>query len=314
MFVKLPSRRTAASMAGLGIAMMLLGDFLFSVNDVLGKWLVATYPPGQVLLVRSIAPILLLAPFLLADGPRTLFVLDRPVLQLFRVVTATAELLLFYSAVSYLPLADVMTFYLAGPIYVAAASPFLLGERVDIRQWLAIACGFGGVLIMLRPTSGLFGWPSLIALGGSLCYALMMIQSRQLRGTPDRVLVFWQTVGALVAGLVVAPGEWVQPSLFDTMLLAMLGVVAMLAHVSIARSLKLAPAATVAPIQYTLLVWAILFGWLVFGDAPRPSMLIGAVTIIGAGLALYHATRRQGRAMDLPETASRTKRPHCQES
>jgi drug/metabolite transporter (DMT)-like permease len=285
-------RRTTASTIGLGIAMMLLGDFLFAVNDIVGKWLVATYAAGQVLLVRSIAPLIVLLPFVIRDGGRSLFVLERPRLQLARVVTATAELLFFYTAVAYLPLADVMTFYLAGPIYVAAVSPWLLGERVDRRQWLAIAAGFAGVVIVLAPSGGVFGWPSLVSLAGALCYAMMVVQSRQLRGTPDKVLVFWQTIGALIGGLVTGPAHWLTPTLVDAALLAMLGVVAMLAHVCIARSLKLAPAAVVAPIQYSLLLWGILFGYLVFGDRPRPMMLIGAAIIIAAGLALYRVGRR----------------------
>lgn len=285
-------RRTTASTIGLGIAMMLLGDFLFAVNDIVGKWLVATYAAGQVLLVRSIAPLIVLLPFVIRDGGRSLFVLERPRLQLARVVTATAELLFFYTAVAYLPLADVMTFYLAGPIYVAAVSPWLLGERVDRRQWLAIAAGFAGVVIVLAPSGGVFGWPSLVSLAGALCYAMMVVQSRQLRGTPDKVLVFWQTIGALIGGLVTGPAHWLTPTLVDAGLLAMLGVVAMLAHVCIARSLKLAPAAVVAPIQYSLLLWGILFGYLVFGDRPRPTMLIGAAIIIAAGLALYRVGRR----------------------
>ena len=285
-------RRTTASTIGLGIAMMLLGDFLFAVNDIVGKWLVATYAAGQVLLVRSIAPLIVLLPFVIRDGGRSLFVLERPRLQLARVVTATAELLFFYTAVAYLPLADVMTFYLAGPIYVAAVSPWLLGERVDRRQWLAIAAGFAGVVIVLAPSGGVFGWPSLVSLAGALCYAMMVVQSRQLRGTPDKVLVFWQTIGALIGGLVTGPAHWLTPTLVDAALLAMLGVVAMLAHVCIARSLKLAPAAVVAPIQYSLLLWGILFGYLVFGDRPRPTMLIGAAIIIAAGLALYRVGRR----------------------
>jgi drug/metabolite transporter (DMT)-like permease len=113
---------------------------------------------------------------------------------------------------------------------------------------------------------------------------MVVVQSRQLRSTPDRVLVFWQTIGALVIGAVLSPFNWVTPSLADLLMLAALGIVSMTAHLCIARSLKLAPAAVVAPIQYSLLLWAILFGWLVFGDRPQPPMLIGAAVIVIAGL------------------------------
>ncbi len=284
MSAELLFRRAAGSAVGLGIFMMFFGDFMFAVNDVMGKWLAGSFPAGQIVLMRSLAALLVLIPMLLKGGTPKLLRLERPGKQMSRVGLATAESVLFYMAIRFLPLADVMTFYLAGPIYVAAVSPWLLGERVNGRQWLAIAVGFAGVVFVLRPGSGSLSWASLISIAGSLCYAMIVVQSRQLRGTPDRVLVFWQTIGALVVGAVLAPFGWVTPGLADLVMLAALGVISMAAHLCIARSLKLAPAAVVAPIQYSLLLWAILFGWLVFGDRPRPSMLIGAAVIVVAGL------------------------------
>lgn len=282
--VALLTRRAVGSTVGLGIFMMFFGDFMFAVNDIMGKWLAGTFSAGQIVLVRSLAALLVLVPMLLKGGAPSLIRLEKPGTQFSRVGLATAEIVFFYMAIRFLPLADVMTFYLAGPIYVAAVSPWLLGERVSRRQWLAIAIGFVGVVVVLRPGSGSLSWPALISIGGSLCYAMMVVQSRQLRGTPDRVLVFWQTIGALVIGAALAPFGWVTPSLADLVMLAALGVISMTAHLCIARSLKLAPAAVVAPIQYSLLLWAILFGWLVFGDRPHPSMLVGAAVIVIAGL------------------------------
>ncbi|PIP00007.1 EamA family transporter [Pleomorphomonas carboxyditropha] len=276
--------------------MMFFGDFTFAVNDIMGKWLASTFPAGQIVLVRSLAALVVLVPLLLKGGAPELVRLERPGMQMSRAGLATAEIVFFYMAIRFLPLADVMTFYLAGPIYVAALSPWLLGERVGRRQWLAIAIGFAGVVFVLRPGSGSLSWAALISIAGSLCYAMVVVQSRQLRGTPDRVLVFWQTIGALVVGAVLAPFGWVAPGLTDLVMLAALGIISMTAHLCIARSLKLAPAAMVAPIQYSLLLWAILFGWLVFGDRPRPSMLIGAAVIVVAGLVVVGGRGGRGRA------------------
>ncbi|SCM77353.1 putative integral membrane protein [uncultured Pleomorphomonas sp.] len=289
-------RRAAGSAVGLGIFMMFFGDFTFAVNDIMGKWLASTFPAGQIVLVRSLAALVVLVPLLLKGGAPELVRLERPGMQMSRAGLATAEIVFFYMAIRFLPLADVMTFYLAGPIYVAALSPWLLGERVGRRQWLAIAIGFAGVVFVLRPGSGSLSWAAVISIAGSLCYAMVVVQSRQLRGTPDRVLVFWQTIGALVVGAVLAPFGWVEPGLTDLVMLAALGIISMTAHLCIARSLKLAPAAVVAPIQYSLLLWAILFGWLVFGDRPRPSMLIGAAVIVVAGLVVVGGRGGRGRA------------------
>lgn len=290
-----PVRQDAAR----GIALMLVGMLVFSLNDVMGKWLVATYSVGQVLLFRSLAALLLLAPFLGRPGSWTIFGGDRPGLQVLRAVLSTAEVLLFYAAVIHLPLADAMTFWLAAPIYVAALSPFILGDRIGWRRWTAIAVGFAGVVVALEPSAATLTWPAGIALAGSVAFALMMVTGRLLRDTPDIGLIFWQVVGALLVGIVAAPFGWVTPSGRDLGLLALLGIVAMGAHICVNRSLKLADAATVTPFQYTLLLWAIVFGYLVFGDRPRLSMLLGAAVIVIAGLFILFRERQRRRAAEI---------------
>ncbi len=276
-----------------GIAMMLLGMMLFSLNDAVGKWLVATYSVGQVLLLRSAAALLILAPFLWRNRLPQLWRVEKPGVQALRAVLSTAEVFCFYWAVRFLPLADVMTFWLAAPICVAALSPFLLGERVGPVRWLAIAIGFIGVLIALAPSGDLHAGATLVAMAGTLCFALMMITGRSLKGTPDVTLVFWQLIGALAVGLVLAPITWVAPSSPDFALLGTFGVVAMLAHLCVNRALKLADAAVVAPFQYTLLPWAVLLGWLFFGDVPRIDMLVGGAIIVAAGLTIFLRERRR---------------------
>ena len=286
----------AGSQDRLAIAIMLAGILLFSLNDVMGKWLVSTYSVAQLLVIRSAAALLILTPLLWKAGVRSLVNVERPGMQALRVILSSAEVYCFYFAVITLPLADVMTYWLAAPIYVAAMSPFLLGEHVGWRRWTAIVIGFAGVLVALQPSAATLTAPALVSIAGSFCFAFMMLSGRALRGTPDTTLVFWQMVGAGLLGLVIAPFQWVPPTAFDLSLLALLGVVAMVAHVCVNRSLKLADAATVAPFQYTLLFWGIVFGWLVFDDLPRPAMLVGAAIIIGAGLFIFFREQRLGRA------------------
>ncbi|KRE02175.1 multidrug DMT transporter permease [Bosea sp. Root381] len=290
-----------ASLAG--IVMMLLGILLFSLNDVMGKWLVATYTVGQVLLIRSAAALLLILPFVFAQGLRRTLKPEKPKLQVLRVLFGSGEVALFYLAVSYLPLADTMTIWLAAPIWVVILAALLLGERVDAGRWLVVAIGFVGVAIALDPTGASLSMPALIALVGSVLFAGMMVAGRQLRGTPDVTLVAWQTLGALVMGIALLPFGWVTPSLADTAFIALLGVVAMGAHLCVTRSLKLAEASVVVPYQYTLIVWALVFGWFFFGDWPTPAMLTGAALIVAAGLALLLLERRSApakAALDLP--------------
>ncbi|MHB2166068.1 DMT family transporter [Alsobacter sp. R-9] len=284
---------TGGALAGIG--MMLLGIFLFVVNDVMGKWLVATYTVGQVLLIRSLFAMVMLAPMIWRQGVTTVARPPRPGLQLLRVVFSTVEVAAFYWAVAYLPLADVVTFYLAGPIWVTALSGPLLGEKVDARRWAAVLFGFAGVIIAMRPTGATLGLPSLVAVAGSFFFALLMITTRKLRGTPDTTLVTWQTVAALLAGAVVAPFGWITPTPMDFVLLGMLGVVAALGHMCVNRSLKLAPAAVVVPYQYTQIAWAVLLGWLFFRDVPGPGLIIGSAVIIGAGFSIFMMEQKAQR-------------------
>lgn len=271
-----------------GPALMLAGMLMFSLNDAMGKWLVASYGIGQVILIRSLAALVILAPFLWSAGLKSVFSVERPLMQAARVFFSTMEVFAFYFAVMYLPLADVMTYWLAAPIYVAAASPFLLGEKVGWRRWTAIAIGFVGVIIALNPSEAIFSPPAIISILGTLAFAFMMISGRSLRGTPDRSLVFFQISGALIAGVLVAPFDWSPiTSTTDLGLLFLLGIVAMTAHVMVNRALKISDAATVAPLQYTLLLWAVVFGWLFFGDVPHTGMVLGAALIVGSGLFIF---------------------------
>ncbi len=271
-----------------GIGLMLLGFFLFSANDALGKWMAATYSPGQILLFRSLAALAILTPFLLRAGIGSLFDLERPWLHVLRLAFATTEVFFFYWAVSGLALADIMTYYLAGPIYVTVLAAVLLKERVGWRRWTAVAVGFVGVLIALRPSTGVFTYHAAIALTGSLLYAGFLVVTRRLRTTSGLTMATWQVVAALVVGAVVAPFQWVPITHgTDLLLLCMLGVSALAAIVCVNRSLRLAPASVVVPYQYTLIVWAVMFGYLFFNDVPSLRVLIGAAIIVAAGLYIF---------------------------
>jgi drug/metabolite transporter (DMT)-like permease len=289
-----------------GPLLMLLGMLMFALNDAMGKWLVASYGLGQVIMLRSLAALLILGPMVWKAGLGKLLTVERPLMQFARVAFSTAEVFCFYYAVVYLPLADVMTYWLAAPIYVAASSPFLLGEKVGWRRWTAIAVGFVGVLITLEPSSAMFTMPAVISIIGSGAFAFMLISGRFLRGTPDSTLVFFQVAGAGIAGLVFAPSDWSPiTSGGDLALLGLLGIVAMAAHMLVNRALKISDAATVAPLQYTLLLWAVIFGWIFFGDTPRLSMMIGAALIVASGLFIFireqTLKKRQAVLPDVPD-------------
>ena len=276
-----------------GIMLMLAAMFMFTCNDVLGKYLVGHFAVGQVVLVRSLAALVILVPFAFRGGIRPVIFVPRPGLHALRSVLMAIEGFGFYAAVAYLPLADTVTYWLAAPIYVAAMASVFLGERVDWRGWAAILLGFVGVVVALNPSSASLTGPALIALSGSACFAVSMVIGRQLRSTPDPTMMVWQMGAAVVSGalaLWLIPGSWRGMSLFQTGQLCILGVVALAAHVMTNRSLKHAPAAVVMPFQYSLLPWAMLFGAIFFADRPTTPMLAGSALIVAAGL--YIALRK----------------------
>jgi len=278
-----------------GIGWMLAGVALFSFNDALGKWLLSDYSVGELLLIRSAAALVFLVPFLRNAGVEAFITAPRPALQIVRIVLSALEVAMFFWAVSYLPLADAVTFYLAGPIYVTALSVVLLGERVGWRRWGAVMVGFVGVVLALRPSAASFTLPALIALGGSIFFAVLMVTTRMLRHTSEMVLISGQVGATLLFGAMFAPFRWVTPSLRDFLLLSLFGVVSIAALDCVNRSLKLAPASVVVPYQYTMIVWAVVLGNVVFGDAPDLFTLAGAAIIIAAGLYIFWREQVRGR-------------------
>jgi drug/metabolite transporter (DMT)-like permease len=277
-----------------GIALMLLGVFMFSFGDALGKYLVSTYAVGQLLWLRACAALLVLSP-LIWRHRREFLAMERPKLQAIRVVLSTLEVAAFFLATVYLPLADVTTYYLACPIFVTALSALVLREQVGWRRWSAILIGFCGVLIALRPSAQTISWPAMIALGGSLSFSLLLLITRSLRATPDIVMATSQFVGTFLLGALMSPFGWVTPGAGSLALFAAAGCISVTALVCVNRSLKLAPASVVVPYQYSMIIWAVMFGITVFGDVPQPATIAGAAIIIAAGLYIFLRERKLGR-------------------
>ncbi len=295
LFTRISAYQDERSARLAGIGLMLLSILMFSFGDALGKFLVATYSVGQLLSLRACAALAVLSPIIWRQRAAYLQ-LERPWLQLLRVTLSTLEVAAFFLATVYLPLADVVTYYLACPIFVTALSAIVLRERVGWRRWTAILVGFCGVLIALRPSSQtVVSWPAMIALGGSVSFALLMLITRSLRATPDIVLASSQFAGTFALGALMSPFGWVTPSFSSLGLFVAAGCISVAALLCGNRALKLAPASVVVPYQYSLIVWAVMLGYAVFGDVPSWATIVGAAIIIGAGLYIFLRERELGR-------------------
>ena len=280
----------------IGVCLALLGYLAFALNDALGKHLVVVFGVAQVVVMRSVGGFILLGPMLLKQGEHPFRNVDRPYLQFLRAALATIDTGLFYAACVFLPLADVLTFYMAGPIYTAVASHFLLGEHVGWRRWTAIFVGFAGVVVALNPSSASFSIAALFAIAGSLSYSFALVINKKLASTGDASLVTYQTLVGLIGGGAFAVMDWRPLTLEGAAAMLLLGVIGTLAHLMLTRSIKLAPVSVLAPIQYTLLLWGILFGMIFFGDIPSTQTLLGSAIIVLAGLFIVHRKSRLGIA------------------
>ncbi len=283
--------------AGLGVVLYLVGVVLFSVNDALGKWLVADYGVGQLMILRAIGAGAVLAPMAVALRADLADRRQAP-LQGLRILIAAVDTFAFYFATRFMPLVDVMTFYMATPLIVTALSAPLLGEKVERFRWIAVLIGFVGVVIALRPTPQMFTWAAPLALFGATMFALSQTITRQLRGVHWLPLVLWQFVGSGLIGAATVPFAWTTPTMFDLCLMFLVGAVSMGCFICITRALALARVAVLAPLQYSAILWAAIMGWIVWRDAPTLPIIVGNAIIIGSGLYVAARGKMEGDAVE----------------
>lgn len=285
--------RADASRLLVGIGVTMLGVFVFALSNALAKWLTGGYPVGEILFFRSFVVLAILAFLVTRADLRAMREDGRPWLHVFRALLSAVEVVCFYWAIVELPLAGGTTIYLAGPIYVTAMSALFLREDVGWRRWLAVLAGFGGVVVALQPSGLSFTIYTAVSVAGSVMYAISLVITRRLRGTPTTLLVGVQVVPlllitALSAWPLTPPtsliGGWILPSVTDAAILALVGVLSLTGYWCINRGLQLAPASVITPFNYASIVWATALGYLVFHEIPTPAMLTGAAIIVAAGL------------------------------
>jgi drug/metabolite transporter (DMT)-like permease len=213
---------------------------------------------------------------------------------------------LFFLALGLLPLADTMALGMSGPIFLTALSVPLLGERVGLRRWSAVVVGFLGVLVMVRPGSGVFQPAALIALSGAFFYALAMVSIRHLSRTePATTIVFYFTLFAAIVGLLtwplgaVAPdwlGAWARPDLEGWIVLIGIGLIGGMAQLTMTYAFKLAPVAVIAPFEYGAIVIGVAYGLAIWNEVPDRFMLLGAAIVIASGLYILYREAKLRRA------------------
>lgn len=295
-----------------GIACLIIGIAVFSVQDLILKAISGGYPLHQAMVIRSLSAI----PFLLLlahrdgglgtlRGPGKGGMVLRGVLNFFAYTS-------YYLALAALPLATTVALYFTAPLFITALSILFLGERVTGGRWIALVAGFAGTLVMLRPGSALFDWAALLPVTAGLFYGAAMVMTRVI-GVRDTAaaMAFYSNIvflsGALMLSLIFGGGRfdgtahesldflmrgWAWPALGDLLLMMACGLVAAIGLTLLTQAYRMAEATLVAPFEYTALFWGVLWGWIMWGDWPDAIAWLGIAILIGAGLVLLYTDRR----------------------
>lgn len=280
----------------LAMVLMLLAMLVLPGIDAIAKWLSSDISSGQVAWSRFFFQTLLMLPLFL----RTRGAILTPALPLHALRGALIALatLLFFSALKYLPLADAISIFFVEPLILTLLSAVFLGESVGWRRLTAVAVGFGGSLIVIRPSFSALGLPALLPLGTALSFAVYLILTRKLaqREYPVRMQFYAGVFGGIVMTAALAAGSigdvavlsFVWPDRVQWLLLAGLGVIATSGHLLVVHAFRRAPAAMLAPFQYVEIIGATILGLVFFGDFPDATTWLGVAIIVSSGMYVFH--------------------------
>lgn len=280
----------------LGIGLMALAFFCYALSDAAAKVLTQSLPPFQVVWFRQLGLLTVALWFLARRGPSILRT-GRPVLQLSRGLVAALSSSSFIFAVSHVPLADAVAVSFVAPFFVTVMGALLLRETVGLRRWGAIAVGFLGMLIVVRPGFGVFHPAMLLVVAAAGLFSIRQILSRLL-GPVDQIVTTIAYTSLASTALLTVPMVlvWQTPDAPRQILfLAMLAATAGAGEVLVIRALDLTEAVVLAPLQYTMILWSTGLGWLLFAQLPDRWTLIGAAIIVASGIYTVHRERLADR-------------------
>ncbi len=280
-----------------GIALALLFAMMACHLDALGKWFSQHYPVLQLVWIRYAALTIAFAVALPFLGWRRVVLSNVPKLQIARGAALWASATLFLAGLSYLPLTTTQVIGKTAPLIVAAISLPILGERVGLNRWAAIVIGFTGLLVVVRPDFGTMHWAMLLPLGTACAYAGYQLMTRYATGVDSSLtsLFYTAVVGCVLASFAV-PFVWVTPTWPHLAILFVHGLAVGLGHFVLIRAFTYAPASLLAPLSYTGLLWAVILGYVVFGEIPDWGTLIGGALITAAGIYLARTASQEKKA------------------
>jgi drug/metabolite transporter (DMT)-like permease len=277
-----------------GIACMIVGCLLLTVNDALMKWLTAGYPIGEIVVVRNLFAYIFIAALAWRAGGISTLRVGSVRAQSLRAGLFVVTAFTFITGLSFLPLADAIAITFSGPLILTALAVPFLGERVGWQRWVAVFVGFIGVLLIIHPTGDAIRWAALLPLTAATAGAMRDIVTRRISVTDSSVCtLFWSTTAVTLVGLCTIPFGWQATQPLDLMLLALNGVVVVGAQFFLIEALRFTEANVAAPFKYSSMIWAVLFGFIVWGDLPDLWVSAGSILVIACGLYVLRDEMRR---------------------
>lgn len=273
-----------------GIVFMVLGIFVICITDAAGKWVLGQgYHVAQLNAVRGLFAVLVLTPIVLREGGVRSLKTRRPVAHALRSLMLVAMAYGWFLGLKWLPLADATAVGLCAPLFLTALAHVFMGERAGPYRWGAVIIGFAGMLLIVRPGTAVFDPVFLLPVAVALGYALYMLSNRILSrtDTATAITLYPQLAVFGVSAAIVAP-VW-QPLTWAALgAMAVAGLTAGAAHLLLTYAFRDAPPTVLAPLDYTSLLWATLFGFALFGQMPDAVTWVGAALIVAGGLIVIY--------------------------
>lgn len=282
----------------LGIAYMIAATALFAGSSAISKLLVVTYPVGEVLFTRCAVGLVCVSAFILPRLGTSVFYTRRLGAHAARSLSQSCSQTFILIAFSLMPLAGAVAINFSAPLFATLVAALLFKETVGPARWAALLVGFAGVLLVVHPGPDTFQIGSLFALGNAVLYGSVTVGVRRMTATEStETLTMYQLL--MLTGLFALslPFGFLTPSWTDAAAMVINGAANALGQYWWTRALHLAPTSAVVPFNYFSLVWAMLLGFLVWGDIPTLQLLAGSAVVVGSGLfLLWSETRRRRQA------------------
>lgn len=281
-----------------GVALILVATVSIVLMNTCAKMSSPAHGPIEMVFYRGLIALSLLIPYMMLTQPMSVFKTKRFKMHLYRAVVGNLAVGFVFWAYALLPMADATALLFAAPLFVTILSPIMLKEKVDRYRWSAVIVGFGGILLIAKPSGDLFSNPaSLIALAAALCVALVNMALRNLGQTDEALttVFYFILIGVLISGPYTiffgsAPDLAIMPWILG------IGIFAVVQQVTKTTAYRFAEASLLAPYTYTSIVWATLVGWIVWHDFPALSVMTGTAVVIGCNLfMIWWEIKRKGQ-------------------